>query len=233
MEAEDIGMTPLLRAAAEDIEMTPLMRAAADGEIRLVRHIIRGGDDVNFHGDRSRGNTALFYAAINGHTEVVKLILKAGADVDHKNIFFNTACVYAVSFGEVDVVKVLTEAGASICDLMINSLNSPEIDTYLQSMHEKSMFHRMRHGWWWQHQLAKVGNATTECEVRQLLHGDEGWVQKAMVYNESYEKFKIYSRIYIARIKYVRKRVLSQWPIGERELELVLANLPVRGVGNN
>lgn len=53
-----------------------LHRAAYDGNTEAVKEIIRLGADVNAP---YRGCTALIYALVRGHLEVVGLLLESGA----------------------------------------------------------------------------------------------------------------------------------------------------------
>ena len=59
-------------------------------------------------------NYAIEWASVNGHTEIVKLLIEAGADVTAWN---NYAIEWAFSYGHAEVVKLLIEAGAdaSVC----------------------------------------------------------------------------------------------------------------------
>lgn len=72
---------------------TPLHIAAERGDIKAVREYIAGGGDLNARygdytvilgyseGSQVRNKTALIFAAENGHLEVVKLLVDAGADL--------------------------------------------------------------------------------------------------------------------------------------------------------
>lgn len=91
---------------------TLLARACADSKYDQVvqRHEERPEDlDV----PDNAGNTPLQIAALNGETEIVEFLLKAGCKVDTQNIDKDTPLIDAVENGHVDVVKLLLEAGAN------------------------------------------------------------------------------------------------------------------------
>jgi len=60
------------------------------------------------------GDTALMWASMYGHIEVVKLLLEAGADVNAKTIDGDTALKWASDYGHTEIVKLLLEAGADV-----------------------------------------------------------------------------------------------------------------------
>lgn len=49
-----------------------------------------------------------------GNTEIVKLLLEAGADVNAKDIYGNTALMYSSEYGYTEIVKLLLEAGSEV-----------------------------------------------------------------------------------------------------------------------
>jgi ankyrin repeat protein len=57
---------------------SPLYKAAHDGSLEMVRCLLRGKADVNRTDDKQR--TALMVASYCQHTDIVKWLLKAGAD---------------------------------------------------------------------------------------------------------------------------------------------------------
>ena len=59
-------------------------------------------------------NSALIDVAKDGRLTLVKLLLAAGADVNHQNPTGETALMHASRQGYIDVVKVLLEAGANV-----------------------------------------------------------------------------------------------------------------------
>ena len=71
------------------------------------------GVDINHRYGNEKG-TALHHAALKGHTEVVKALLKKGADVNLANNNGVTALHLAAREGKTDVVKALLKAGIDI-----------------------------------------------------------------------------------------------------------------------
>jgi ankyrin repeat protein len=70
--------------------------------------------EYNIDNQNENGDTALIRASSRGHTEVVKFLIKEGADVNTKDIFGNTALTLASLGGYIEVVKLLLEAGADV-----------------------------------------------------------------------------------------------------------------------
>ena len=65
--------------------------------------------------DEYGGRTLLHFAAQNGHINVVKLLLGAGADVESKSNTGRTPLSCAAGDGRLDVVKFLVrEGGANV-----------------------------------------------------------------------------------------------------------------------
>lgn len=59
-----------------------------------------------------KGSTPLYWAATNGHAEVVKLLLDAEADPDKADVEGETPLYWAAVKDHRDVVKMLLDAGA-------------------------------------------------------------------------------------------------------------------------
>lgn len=60
------------------------------------------------------GNTALTYACAGGFVDIVKVLLKAGANIEDHNENGHTPLMEAASAGHVEVARVLLEYGAGI-----------------------------------------------------------------------------------------------------------------------
>ena len=60
------------------------------------------------------GETSLHCAALNGHVEIVRLLLQNGADVKAKSNGGSTPLHWAAKFGHVDILHLLLENGADL-----------------------------------------------------------------------------------------------------------------------
>ncbi|MHC4534324.1 MAG: ankyrin repeat domain-containing protein [Planctomycetota bacterium] len=90
--------------------------AAGVGDLATVKAFLEKGVDANARGI-SRGWTALHIAAINGHKEVIKLLLENGADVNAGHNLNRTAAEYAIRGNHNDIVELLISKGADVSPL--------------------------------------------------------------------------------------------------------------------
>nr|WP_253308677.1 ankyrin repeat domain-containing protein [Rickettsia endosymbiont of Ceutorhynchus assimilis] len=86
--------------------------AAQNGDILAVNYLLTKNTDVNTP-DHMK-NTALHYAAREGHDDIVKLLLDHGAKVDAKTSKNWTALHFAAKNGYDNVVEILLDYGANI-----------------------------------------------------------------------------------------------------------------------
>jgi len=56
----------------------------------------------------------LLDSSTEGQLEIVRLLIKAGADVNAKNFYGSTPLIYASMNGNIDIVKMLIEVGADV-----------------------------------------------------------------------------------------------------------------------
>lgn len=105
----------------EDIDeycWTPLQLAARSGDLQAVRDIIfsSGPSAVNDPPRGYYGQTALQAACMQGHEDVVKHLLDAGADVHFcgGNNFQRTGLQIACGQGDETIVRLLLEAGSEV-----------------------------------------------------------------------------------------------------------------------
>ena len=92
---------------------TPLMTAARTGALPAVKALLSHGASVDAKDDR-RGQTALIWAAAEGHAAVVQSLIEAGADFrTHLQSGF-TPLLFAARDGRAEVVRVLLKAGADV-----------------------------------------------------------------------------------------------------------------------
>jgi ankyrin repeat protein len=90
---------------------TPLMTAARTGSLASVKALLARGAIVDSKDDR-RGQTALMWAAAEGHADVAQTLIDAGADVRARVPSGLTSLMFAAREGRLDVVRVLLKAGA-------------------------------------------------------------------------------------------------------------------------
>ena len=86
---------------------SPLLEAVRQDSLEMALLLIDQGAVVNTKG---RGYTPLGLAVKNRSAQLVRLLLKAGADPDRKNDDGNTPLHGAVTMGFVDMVAALTRA---------------------------------------------------------------------------------------------------------------------------
>ena len=92
---------------------TALMTAARVGALGAVKSLLARGATVDRKDDR-RGQTALMWAAAEGHAEVVAVLVEVGAELRTRLASGFTPLLFAVREGHVDVVRALLKAGADV-----------------------------------------------------------------------------------------------------------------------
>src|SRR5882672_10759486 len=92
---------------------TPLMTVSRVGSLASVKALLSRGATVDNKDDR-RGQTALMWAAAEGHARVVEMLIEVGADLHHRLPSGFTPLLFAVREGRTDVVRVLLKAGADV-----------------------------------------------------------------------------------------------------------------------
>ena len=101
---------------AQPLESSSELRdAARDGRLETVRALLllllgAGTDHVNDKDEH--GVTAIWLASQEGHADVVRLLLGAGADPDETAFDGRPALWHPAARGHVDVLKLLLGAGA-------------------------------------------------------------------------------------------------------------------------
>jgi len=113
-EASDSALIYTLTESAEPL--ISLNEAAAMGNVDLVRSLIAKGADVD---NRERGDgsfkTPLHCAVMNGHKDIVELLLADGADINAKGGWRGeTSLHYAAEKGHKEVAELLIAKGANV-----------------------------------------------------------------------------------------------------------------------
>lgn len=111
------------KKAKVEYSFTPksLEEAIFDGDIEEVKMIMQSSEDPIDMPDDG-GYTPLMYASLYGHTEIVKLFLSKGANVNAATSWGATALTRAAQDGKIKIVELLLASGANV--------NATEYDGY-------------------------------------------------------------------------------------------------------
>lgn len=91
-----------------------LNTAVKTNDIKLAEKLIRWGANPNLIIDKNQETSALMFASIYGYTEMVKLLIENGADVNLRDKNGATALTSSAWAGNADIVEILIKNKADI-----------------------------------------------------------------------------------------------------------------------
>ena len=91
-----------------------MMRAIERNDVAQVKALIAGKIDPNLRKDSRASPTFMTFAAFHGRTEILQLLLGAGADVNSPDGDMQTPLMQASSHGHIRAVQLLIKSGASL-----------------------------------------------------------------------------------------------------------------------
>ncbi len=112
MTAKGTNVNPAYVNTTQADGSTAIMYAAANGDLDLVRALLKAGANVKLK--NQFGTSALTEASIIGNAPIIDALLKAGADANFKTPDGETPLMAAARSGKVDAAKTLLDAGAQI-----------------------------------------------------------------------------------------------------------------------
>lgn len=130
------GLSPMTKSTPLPAQVTELFESCKSGQIEKIRELVKQGADVNLAAWERNGSyyaqapslnrpmpsgytvpssrTPLLVAIFAGHLDVVKELIKAGADVNKGNSRKETPLMFASKNGQLKIVKTLLSAGADV-----------------------------------------------------------------------------------------------------------------------
>lgn len=106
------GAAPLQAPAGGDVHAA-LRAAAQSGDAAAAKRALDAGATID-RGDERHGNTPLILAANHGHTELVRLLVRSGANLNRSNDDGVGALIAAVMSGHQAAAQILIEQGANL-----------------------------------------------------------------------------------------------------------------------
>jgi len=99
---------------SKNIGGTPVVSAKRASELNKTSGAPVISPLIGVPGNGNDGGTPLMYAALAGNTEVIKLLLEKGADVNARHNGAGGALIPAAQMGDPGAVKLLLEKGAEV-----------------------------------------------------------------------------------------------------------------------
>lgn len=88
-----------------------VLKAIKENDLNALKILLKSGADPSAKLD-DYGRMAFMLAAANGYVEILKFLVKNGADINATSDYNRTALILAARNGHLEVVKILLENGA-------------------------------------------------------------------------------------------------------------------------
>ena len=118
--------------AAQTSGLTPLMTAAETGNVNVVKALLTHGAEVNAETFETK-STALMWAVAEQHTEIVQLLLTAGANARTSTEKGFTPLMFAAKTGNIELAKELI---GSVVDIEVSNFSDTLTDENLSLIQE-------------------------------------------------------------------------------------------------
>ena len=106
----------ILFSVSSCIKQTPpvdLHTAVVTDNLEVIRQHVKAGSDLNI-AEPTRQSSPLITAAAMNKIEAAKILIEAGADLNHKNADGSTALHTAIVFGNSDLARILINSGTDL-----------------------------------------------------------------------------------------------------------------------
>ena len=100
-----------VNAVVNDNGETLLILAAREGNLQKVRDLVTNGALIDQSNDDEK-HTPMHDAAANGHLDVIRYLVEAGADMEREDYFGSTPLIRAAQQGHTNVVEYLLDMHA-------------------------------------------------------------------------------------------------------------------------
>jgi len=111
--SENASRSHALTAEEERAMHEQLLAAVRTGNLDVVQQYITAGTNLDAS-DQDDGYTALMEATVNNCTEMARLLIDAGADVDLVDQNGWTALIYSARYNSPEIARLLIDAGADV-----------------------------------------------------------------------------------------------------------------------
>ena len=189
----------------DNMHYTSIMWASANGHADVVELLLSRGDDTDsllklaseyghanvvevllnngINPNDPQNSDSILWASAKGYTDVVKLLLSSGADINFKDKNGLTPLILAAQHNKLDTVELLIDKGASIPENIDKLLKNPseEMKLFFINLNVNNMFYV----------LTKKGISKEQAAITAIEHFDvNGISDKAIEMREVKQQIK-------------------------------------------